>query len=43
MIADVIGIIYEINLVKKYKTIDILIDKSNPKKRYYIDFNIEKI
>lgn len=29
--------------LKKFKTIDILIDKNNPKKRHYIDFNIEKI
>ncbi len=29
--------------LKKYKTIDILIDKDNPKKRYYIDFDIQKI
>lgn len=29
--------------LKKCKTVDILIDKNNPKKRHYIDFNIQKI
>ncbi len=31
------------NFEKKYKTVDILIDEKNPKKRHYIDFNIEEI